>query len=223
MILLISTLLKSIPTSKIPKRVESTLNNSPDSNIFMQNQDRTDKNPSVLRILQIALGIISVIISGLVISNIFVAAGFITTLLAIALLAIGIERLGIGTLSRSSTKSSKISNTILGALAIMLSIIVITYPGITVSFILVLLSISLIVIGIARIISTFKDKTKGWKKGLMIGVGILSIIVGGMIVSNYVFGLYLVSLILGISLLINGIESIILRTSGKKRISSKVI
>ena len=100
MILLISTLLKSIPTSKIPKRVESTLNNSPDSNIFMQNQDRTDKNPSVLRILQIALGIISVIISGLVISNIFVAAGFITTLLAIALLAIGIERLGIGTLSR---------------------------------------------------------------------------------------------------------------------------
>ena len=81
------------------------------------------------------------------------------------------------------------------------------------------MSISLIVIGIARIISTFKDKTKGWKKGLMIGVGILSIIVGGMIVSNYVFGLYLVSLILGISLLINGIESIILGASGKKKYS----
>ena len=183
----------------------------------MQNHDRIDKNPSGLRILQIVLGIISVIISGLVISNIFVAAGFITTLLAIALLAIGIERLGIGILSRSSTKSSKISNAILGALAIMLSIIVITYPGITVSFILVLLSISLIVIGVARIITTFKDKTKGWKKGLMIAVGILSIIVGGMIVSNYVIGLYLVSLILGISLLINGIESIILGASGKKK------
>ena len=52
----------------------------------------------------------------------------------------------------------------------------------------------------------------------MIIVGILSIIVGGMIVPNYVIGLYLVSLILGISLLINGIESIILGASGKKNI-----
>ena len=65
----------------------------------MQNQDRTDKNPSALRILQIVLGIISVIISGLVISHIFIAVGFIITLLAIALLAIGIERLGMGILS----------------------------------------------------------------------------------------------------------------------------
>jgi uncharacterized membrane protein HdeD (DUF308 family) len=139
-----------------------------------------DKNPSGLRILQISLGIVSVIISGLVISNIFVAAGFITTLLAIALLAIGIERLVIEILSRSSTKLSKIFNILFGALTIILSIIVITYPSITTSFILLLLSVSLIVIGIARIISTIKDKTKGWKKGLMIAVGILSIIVGGM-------------------------------------------
>jgi uncharacterized membrane protein HdeD (DUF308 family) len=183
----------------------------------MQNQDRTDKNPSALRILQIVLGIISVIISGLVISHIFIAVEFITTLLAIALLAIGIERLGMGILSRLSSKSSKISNIILGALTIILAIIVIIYPSITTSFILVLLSVSLIVIGIARIISTIKDKTKGWKKNLMMGIGILSIIVGGMIIANYVVGLFLVSLILGISLLINGIESIILGVSGKRK------
>jgi len=49
----------------------------------------------------------------------------------------------------------------------------------------------------------------------MIGVGALSIIVAIMIIASPVFGFFLISLILGVTLLLNGIESIISGVTGK--------
>jgi uncharacterized membrane protein HdeD (DUF308 family) len=49
----------------------------------------------------------------------------------------------------------------------------------------------------------------------MIGVGALSIIVDIMIIASPVFGFFLISLILGVTLLLNGIESIISGVTGK--------
>jgi uncharacterized membrane protein HdeD (DUF308 family) len=186
----------------------------------MQSKSQQDKNPKELRILQIVIGIISTIISGLIISDLDLIEEFIVSLLAIILIIVGIERIGFGVLAKISNKLLKILNITFGGLAIILSIITLVYPNIATSFVLALLAGSLMIIGISKIISGIKDKSK-WKKILLIAVGVLSISVGMMVIATPVVGIKLIALILSVCLLLNGIQNIVMGFSGN--ISTKIV
>jgi uncharacterized membrane protein HdeD (DUF308 family) len=180
-----------------------------------------EKSPRALRILQIIAGLIAIGLSVFVIvSSPNAAASFLETILAITLLVIGLERIGIGIIAKTMASRTRWASIGLGVLAVILAIVAILYPGSTIAVILLILGVALLIIGISRVLAgvTYKGTSRFSKSG-MIGVGVLSIIVAIMIIASPLFGFFLVSLILGVTLLLNGIESIVSGVTGKNRAS----
>ena len=177
------------------------------------------KSTKSIRISQIVLGAIAIALSLAVISSPRVGIATITILLSIALLVVGIERLVTGfTRSEKQPKLSRYGNIGLGALAALLGIAVLAFPLFTTGVLVTLLALGLLFIGIARIVDGILDKNiSKWSKGFLVGVGILSLAVSFTVFAYPAFGVFLLTLILGISLLIIGIQSVVYAVSGHQR------
>jgi uncharacterized membrane protein HdeD (DUF308 family) len=176
------------------------------------------KSPKGIRISQIVLGGIAIALSLAIISNPGVGIATITFLLSITLLVVGIERLVTGFTPSEQSKSSRFGNIGLGALAALLGIAVVAFPLFTTSVLVSLLALGLLFIGIARIIHGLSDKNiSKWSKGFLVGVGILSLAVSFTVIAYPAFGVSLLTLVLGINLLIIGIQSVAYAISGHQR------
>ncbi len=174
-----------------------------------------------IRILQIIVGIIAIALSIAVIINPGFGIEFLVFLLSITLLVVGIERVSIGFLPYIRKSSTRISNIVLGGLAIALAIIVIGFPIFTMGLLVTLLALGLLFIGVARIVHGIFDKqTSKWSRIFLIGVGILSIGISFMVFVNPFFGLFILTFMLAVNLLIIGIESIVHGVSGKRNLAS---
>lgn len=179
-----------------------------------------------IRILQIILGIITIGISMAIIVNPGFGTEFLVSLLSIILFVVGIERISIGFLpkiAKSTTRTSnfvfRISNIALGALTIGLAILVLALPLIAIGFLVTLLAVGLLFIGIARIVSGIIDKQASkWSRALLIGVGILSIVVSFLVITEPFLGLFALVFMLAVNLLIIGIESIVLGVTGSRNL-----
>jgi len=78
------------------------------------------------------------------------------------------------------------------------------------------MAFSLLIVGISRIILGFNDSSRNkLSRYMIIGTGIISVVTGGMIFGSTLFGFELVSMILGTSVMINGIQSIISSISSR--------
>jgi len=176
------------------------------------------KNSSGLRIAQIVLGVIAI---GLSIGvMIYPGAGIATIvfLLAITLLVAGFERIVNG-IYPHHTKSSRAGNIVLGLIAVGLGIAVIVYPVGTTYFLVSLLAVGLLFLGIARIIQGFTNKhVSGWARALAIGVGILCLGISFAIFASPLSGAVFLAVILGVCLLIVGIEAVVNGVSGRGNI-----
>jgi uncharacterized membrane protein HdeD (DUF308 family) len=176
------------------------------------------KSPRGIRIAQIVLGAIAIALSLAVITSPRVGIATITFLLSVTLLVVGIERLVTGFTPSEQSKSSRFGNIGLGALAALLGIAVLAFPVFTTGVLVTLLALGLLFIGIARIIHGISDKnTSKWSKGFLVGVGILSLAVSFTVFAYPAVGVFLLTLVLGISLLIIGIQSVAYAISGHRR------
>jgi uncharacterized membrane protein HdeD (DUF308 family) len=178
----------------------------------------TINSPKGIRILQIVLGGIAIALSLAVIVNPGVGIATLTFLLSITLLVVGIERMVTGLTLSKHSKSSLFVNIGLGALAALLGIAVLAFPLFTIGVLVTLLALGLLFTGIARIIHGISDKnTSKWSKGFLVGVGILSLAVSFMVFAYPALGVFLLILVLGINLLIIGIQSVAYGISGHQR------
>ena len=176
------------------------------------------KSSKGIRISQIVLGGIAIALSLAVIVNPGVGIATLTFLLSITLLVVGIERLVTGFTPSEQSKSSRFGNIGLGALAALLGIAVVAFPLFTTSVLVSLLALGLLFVGIARIIHGLSDKNiSKWSKGFLVGVGILSLAVSFTVIAYPAFGVSLLTLVLGINLLIIGIQSVAYAISGHQR------
>jgi uncharacterized membrane protein HdeD (DUF308 family) len=176
------------------------------------------KSPKGIRISQIVLGGIAIALSLAIISSPGFGIATITFLLSITLLVVGIERLVTGFTPSEQSKSSRFGNIGLGALAALLGIAVVAFPLFTTGVLVSLLALGLLFIGIARIIHGISAKNiSKWSKGFLVGVGILSLAVSFTVIAYPAFGVSLLTLVLGISLLIIGIQSVAYAISGHQR------
>ena len=114
------------------------------SGIFLQGKHRWTN---------IGLGVLVIILS--IISMVFpVATGiFLLIFLAYVLLFDGISRVIHGIADKSSNKASRIFSIVAGAISIALSVMIIASPFIGAVFVSILLSISLLIVGIQMITS----------------------------------------------------------------------
>jgi uncharacterized membrane protein HdeD (DUF308 family) len=184
----------------------------------LKTETTTINSPKGIRILQIVLGAIAIALSLAVIVNPGVGIATLTFLLSITLLVVGIERLVTGLTLSKHSKSSRFGNIGLGALAALLGIAVMAFPLFTTGVLVTLLALGLLFIGIARIIHGISDKnTSKWSKGFLVGVGVLSLAVSFMVFASPALGVFLLTLVLGINLLIIGIQSVAYGISGHQR------
>jgi uncharacterized membrane protein HdeD (DUF308 family) len=171
---------------------------------------------------QIIVGIIAIALSIAVIINPGFGIEIIVFLLSLTLLVVGIERISIAFLPyiKKSTYT-RISNIVLGALTIGLAIVVIAFPIFAIGFLVTLLGIGLLFLGVARTVhGIFNKQTSKWSRIFLVAVGILSIGVSFMVFINPVAGIFILTFMLAVNLLIIGVESIVHGVSGKRNLAS---
>ena len=170
--------------------------------------------------LQIVFGGIAILLSLVILA---IPAGSIVTVilfLSIILLIFGLERIANGVASSSSKRSSRIANIGLGVVVIALSIILMEFPITTTGFLIILGALALLFSGISRIVHGISGDFSGSSRGILIGVGVLSVVISLVVIANPIeFGLVLLAIMLAITLLIGGIEMIALGIRGSANIT----
>jgi uncharacterized membrane protein HdeD (DUF308 family) len=171
--------------------------------------------------LQIIFGSIAILLSIVVLSFLVVFPGAtllgLILILSIVFLIVGIERIAVGLASLSS-KKTRITNIVLGLVIVGFSIFLMQFPIVTSAFLVILGAVALLISGIARIIQGISRELPKFSKGLVIGVGVLSIVISLIIIANPIkVGLVLLVIMLTATLLIAGIEMILLGARGTRR------
>ena len=172
------------------------------------------KSPGWKRAVQIGLGVLAIALAIYAIIFPGITLVSLVIILAIIFLIIGIERVISGIFIPSGSRWGTIG---LGILVIILASIALAFPVGTTVALFLFLGFALLFDGIARIIHGFGDRTqRGWVRGFHIGVGVLAVIFGGMIIVSPFFGAVLAGFIMGIILIIIGIQMISAGVGGRE-------
>jgi len=138
----------------------------------------------------------------------------IVLLTGVVLFVVGIERIIQGIVALGKSRWGTIG---LGILVLIISIIVMAFPGIVGVFLIILLAIGLLFDGIARVCHGATNKTMSrWSRIFSIVAGVIEIGLSLMIMAAPVIGAELVSLLLAIALLIVGIQIISAGVDGRQ-------
>ncbi len=180
--------------------------------------------PKWLRIVQITIGAAAIILSIFIIVSPKLGGITAISMVAITLLIVGIERIANGVSSKYS-KRSRLINIGLGIVIVAFGIITIANPSGSIRFMVLLVSIALLINGIVRIADALikkKNEDSQINKIFRLAVGIFSIAIAILTLASPGFGVIFVALVVGIALLINGIEIIVAGIRGQsKRILGK--
>lgn len=182
---------------------------------------QTLRSPPWLRMLQIVFGSIVVLLSVIILLFLVIFPGIAFLILilfmSLVLLVVGIERIAIG-LSPVSSRKTRIIDIVLGVVVIGISIFLMQFPILASVSLVILGAVALMVGGIARIVQGISRDIPKSSKGLIIGVGALSVAISiAIIVNPIMVGLVLAVIILAVTLLIAGIEMIYLGLRGAKK------
>ena len=105
------------------------------------------------RVISIVIGVISIAGGFFSLANPIAAVLTIIMIITIFILIHGVGLVANGIVSKNERKSSRIANIIIGGIVIALSAILYAYPGLTLVFMVMFLSIGLLLHGISSIIS----------------------------------------------------------------------
>jgi uncharacterized membrane protein HdeD (DUF308 family) len=172
------------------------------------------KSPGWMRAAQIGLGVIALVLSVYILAYPVLTFVTIVFLLSIVLFVVGIERIIQGIVAPGKSRWGTIG---LGVLVLIISIIVMAFPGAFGVFLIILLAIGLLFDGIARVYHGATDKTRGrWLRIFSIAAGVIEIGLSLTILAAPVIGAELTSFLLAIALLIVGIQIIAAGITGSR-------
>jgi uncharacterized membrane protein HdeD (DUF308 family) len=174
------------------------------------------KSPGWMRAVQIGLGIIALILSAYVIAYSVVSFVAVVWIIGIVLLVVGIERVISGIFEHHPGRS-RWSSIGLGILVIILALLIIAFPASVALFLIILLAIALLFDGIARLIHGISDRTRGRGSRIFrIVAGAIEIALSIAIMAAPAFGAGIVGVLMGIALLIAGIQIIVAGVTGTR-------
>ena len=164
--------------------------------------------------VEVGLGIIAIILSILVFVHPQMTVVSIIYILGIILIIVGLEKIITGIFESSKSRWGTVG---LGVLALIFGIIVVAFPASTAIFAIFIAGVGLLFVGISHVISGIGEKqSPGWVKGAKVGVGALAIILSFFVMFSPFLGAALLSLIIGVALLILGIEIIAVGIKGSR-------
>lgn len=97
----------------------------------------------------------------------------------------------------------------LGVLAIILAVAVWLFYTVAIFIMILLFAVSLMIIGFSGIFEGLDKTLPGWRRGLWLTLGLLSIVIAFMVIAFPLSGISLLIILLGIGLLFNGFTGII--------------
>jgi uncharacterized membrane protein HdeD (DUF308 family) len=171
------------------------------------------KSPGWLRAVQIGLGALTIALSIFVL--VFPGLTFISVVwvLGIVLFFVGIEEIIVGIFSPRKSRWSSIG---LGILVLIFAGIAMSYPIAAAITIIIFIGIAFLINGIARIIEGISGRQAGVTRVFLIGVGILAIALSAAVLISPLFGVRLAGILIGIGLLITGIQMISTGIQGRR-------
>jgi len=173
----------------------------------------SQKSPGWLRAAQIGLGVLTIALSIFALSFPGVTYISVVWVLAIILFFVGIEQIIVGIFSPRKFRWSSIG---LGVLVLIFAAIAMSYPVAAAITIIIFIGIAFLINGIARIIEGFSGKHSGVSRAFLIGVGILAVALSAAVLISPFFGAILAGIIIGIGLLITGIQMIFVGIQGRR-------
>lgn len=174
-----------------------------------------EKSPTWLRALQIGLGLVILFLSIMVLLNPIFGAISVIFFLAFLLLFAGIEKVISGIFISGKSRFANIG---LGIIVIILSMVALAFPVGASIFVVMILGIALLIDGISRIVHGFRNKHDSkLSKSFSVGTGILSIILGIIVIAMPGVGLVFAGILIGIALLVTSIQIISEGVSGQRR------
>lgn len=177
----------------------------------------TVKSPGWLRMAQIGLGAIAVILSIAIMANPGQTVVLLVFTASILLLIVGIERVITGLFVQRKNRSRLVTAG-LGVLVIVIAAAAMAFPVGTTILLTLVLAVALLFDGIARIVHGIGNKeSQGWTKGLSIGVGGLEVVLSGLIMVSPAFGAATIGFLIGIALLLAGIQIVVAGISGRRK------
>jgi len=166
------------------------------------------KQPVWLRVLEIIFGISSIILSIVIILNTEIAMEILVVLFSFALLFFGIRNLSMGFSSKIHPRKLKGLLIGSGAAVMILAALVLVYPEMAIEAMMVLLTITMIIVGLAAMTLGVTHKWSTLQRGISIGTGALILGLTLPIILFPDLARFTIIVLLSISFLINGIEII---------------
>jgi uncharacterized membrane protein HdeD (DUF308 family) len=177
-------------------------------------KESDSKTRGWMRFAQIGLGAIAIIISLIVLTYPGLSTISLVHFLSILFFIVGIEKIITGIFFKSKSRFASIG---LGILVLLLSGLALTFPVGTTYILVLLVGFALLFDGIARIAYGIGEKSESkFNRFFSIGVGILSIAISLFILASPVFGFVFVGFLIGIAILITGIQILVAGLRGRK-------
>lgn len=180
--------------------------------IWMNEYD--SKTHGWMRLAQIGLGAIAIIVSLFVIASPGLATITLVYFISILFFIAGIEKIITGIFFKNKSRLASIG---LGVLVLILSGLALSFP-VKATFVLVLvMAFALLFDGISRIIHGMGEKSENrLNRFFSIGVGILSVAISILIMTSPAFGFAYVGFLIGIAILITGVQILVAGIQGRK-------
>jgi len=176
------------------------------------------KYPRHLRVFQIGIGVATIAAALLILFYPTLAMFTLVGLLAFALFILASGKIVIGVAGKYLKRSARAASVGLGILAIFLGVLALTQPVFTSAVIIGLVSFGLMFIGISTSLHGVIHKSHSRvSRAFDIGIGIITVIISIMAITNPSFGLVFLIVLISTVFLIVGIESIIGSVFGQKR------
>ena len=173
------------------------------------------KSPDWLRAVQIGLGAVTIALSIFALAFPAIAYISVVWILSIVLFFVGIEQIIAGIFSPRRSRWSSIG---LGILVIIFAAIAMSFPVAAALTIIIFIGIAFLINGIARIIEGFSGKHSGISRAFLVGVGIMAVALSVAVLISPFFGATLAGIIIGIGLLITGVQMIFTGIQGRRRV-----
>ena len=173
------------------------------------------KQPGWLRALEIATGLLTLVLGVLVL--VFPSWGISTLVI---LLSFGIFFSAIRSISligySGLSKGLRAISVIAGIISLIFAVLVLIFPGFAILTLLILVSTALLVYGVGRIFVAYTLKTMASGiKGMMIVVGIIDVILSFVVFVLPGLAVLTFAVILALALLISGAETIVSGATGR--------
>jgi uncharacterized membrane protein HdeD (DUF308 family) len=177
-------------------------------------KESNSKTQGWMRLAQIILGALAIIVSLFVIANPGLATITLVYIVSLLFFIVGIEEIITGIFSKSKSRLASIG---LGVLVIILAGLALAFPVGAIFFLILLIGLALLFDGIGRVSHGVGEKAENkFDRFFSIGTGILSIAIAIAIIVSPAFGFAFVGFLIGIAILITGIQIIVAGLRGRK-------